>query len=70
MDENPFVFQVSALGEKRFENPQTANLCKVLKDCECIIDNLKGLNKKLEQGNDQVDGGEEEPVKTKKRRVI
>lgn len=47
---------MSFLGEKRFENPQTANLCKVLKDCELVIDSLKAMNKKVEQTADSKQG--------------
>ncbi|XP_048588420.1 DNA-directed RNA polymerase I subunit RPA1 isoform X2 [Nematostella vectensis] len=39
---------LSVLGEKRFENPQTATLAKVLKDIELVVENLKGLDKKHE----------------------
>lgn len=34
----------SVMGEKRFENPQTANLCKVLWHCKLIEELLKQIN--------------------------
>ncbi|XP_031567352.1 DNA-directed RNA polymerase I subunit RPA1-like [Actinia tenebrosa] len=58
---------LSSLGEKRFENPQTGNLCKVLKDCECITENLKGLNKKLAEKDANKEEAEEDEPQQKKQ---
>lgn len=33
---SPLLFQISQLGEKRFENPQTSNLHYILVDCLAI----------------------------------
>ena len=38
--------QISTLGDKKFENPQTANLQKVLQDCLTIHDLIKGRGMK------------------------
>ena len=38
--------QLSFLGEKRFENPQTANLNSIMKSCVLVQQCLKDLNKK------------------------
>ena len=43
-----FYFQLSCLGEKRFENPQTANLNKILIDCKLIYKCLEETQNKDE----------------------
>lgn len=37
--------QVSFLGDKQFENPQTGNLNKIIKDCVLVRSCLQDLNK-------------------------
>ena len=37
--------QLSSLGDKQFENPQTGNLNKVMKDCVLLKECLTNLNK-------------------------
>lgn len=40
-----FKMQVSFLGDKQFENPQTGNLNKIIKDCVLVRSCLQDLNK-------------------------
>lgn len=51
-----FNFQISCLGDKQFENPQTANLNKILKDCLLLKKCITDLNKPTTDDTDgQVD---------------
>ena len=41
------LFQMTAMGEKRFENPQTSNMNKILRDCILVREYLMELNQPL-----------------------
>ena len=53
--------QLSTLGEKQFENPQTGNLNKIMKDCVLVKECLRDLNKPETEQTD-----EQQPERKKK----
>ena len=56
--------QISSLGDKQFENPQTGNLNKIMKDCVLVKECLRDLNKPTtEEADGQVNA---QPEKKKK----
>jgi len=46
------ALQLSSLGDRRFENPQTGNLSKIMKGCVLVKECLRDLNKPTTEGPD------------------
>jgi len=46
------ALQLSSLGDRQFENPQTGNLSKIMKDCVLVKECLRDLNKPTTEGPD------------------
>lgn len=44
--------QLSSFGDRQFENPQTGNLNKIMKDCVLVRSCLQDLNKPATEGQD------------------
>ena len=53
------------MGDKRFENPQTANLNNILKSCVLVRECLQDLHKKPGQGPEALKEQNEEQKKFK-----